>query len=143
VRYHTINGWTKERMKAQIREQNDGTRATNANGDCIYATGTGNHCAVGCFLASDIATEEAYESAIVDAGAANIAYQLADIRHPDDRHEAWAEQARIERLMPLREDGLQALQQVHDDPSNDDDIRDALCKWIDKNVIDNKEEIYA
>lgn len=114
--YRTINGWTKERMKAQIRARNDGTAAME-DGACLYETTSGNHCAVGCFIPAGHDAMGALKSA--DA-------LLAEFEELRD-------------AVPLDGPGLLQMQMEHDRSDNrapGKDVRDVLCDWIDKNVVD-------
>src|ERR1700677_3554187 len=52
IMYKLANGWTKEKVLAQVKKYNNGTRAmkpTNVGG-CTYKAENGNRCAVGCFI---------------------------------------------------------------------------------------------
>ncbi len=48
-------GWTKEKVMAQIKKYNNGTRASTGHtaGSCLYKTPNGNRCAIGCFIPTD------------------------------------------------------------------------------------------
>lgn len=53
-----INGWTKEKVMAQIKKYNDGTRSVNKMAPdnetyCSYQNAEDNRCFVGCFIPSD------------------------------------------------------------------------------------------
>lgn len=100
--YKAINGWTKARMKEQIRAKNDGSKARDELG-CCYMTPDGNRCAVGCFIPDD------NEVALDYAGA--VSYLL---RYCPD----------LKDVLPLELSGLLAMQIVHDDVNPDLDVRE-------------------
>ena len=50
IKYKTINGWTKDKMKAQVRAKNNGKRSLRRSGGCAYQVTDGNRCAAGCFI---------------------------------------------------------------------------------------------
>lgn len=47
-----INGWTKETVMAQFKKYNNNTKCRGPLG-CLYESGLGNRCAIGCFLGDD------------------------------------------------------------------------------------------
>lgn len=115
MKFQTINGWTKEKMKAQIRAKNNGKVASNGK-LCLYETPDGNHCAVGCFIPEGHQAMNATES---------VEWLLG--YHED-----------LLKHMPLIKDGMYKLQVEHDKYTSTptEDVRKVLCKWIDENVID-------
>lgn len=119
MKYSTINGWTKEKMKAQIRARNNGTRCYDSEQDqCLYEMPNGNHCAVGCFIS------EGHES----MGCIGAVDTLLDNY-----------QGLIES-MPLTRTALFEMQKAHDncqDGKYAKDVRDVLCAWVDTNVRDS------
>ena len=45
------NGWTKEKVREQVRKYNNGTQARNTPGGfCQYQAADGNRCFIGAFL---------------------------------------------------------------------------------------------
>lgn len=49
--YKLANGWTKERVLAQVKKYNNGTRAMKPTGNgCSYRAEDGNRCAIGAFI---------------------------------------------------------------------------------------------
>jgi hypothetical protein len=48
--YKLANGWTKEKVIAQVKKFNNGTKAVNDFKLCIYKAKDGNRCAIGCFI---------------------------------------------------------------------------------------------
>jgi hypothetical protein len=123
--YTTINGWTRERMIAQIYKYNNGKRAGFNESDpestdyrfvCTYRNpADGNRCAVGCFLEDE-------DSLILDAK--DCVSDLLDI-YPS-----------LSSCMPLDDIGMSMFQGVHDRCSDGGDVRIALRDWIKKNVVD-------
>lgn len=121
--YQVINGWTKERMKQQIRERNNGKPAFNGFA-CVYLTDDNNCCAAGCFIPNG---HEGQQRQGLIGGL------LRD--HPD-----------LKDLMPLDADGMMAMQVAHDEQivetdtgswaPKDIDMRVILCDWIDANCED-------
>ena len=119
----TINGWTKEKMKAQIMERNIGKASMIHGFGCAYQGADGNACAVGCFLPKDYNLED-FESG--NSGATDVLKLIE--RFPDLRN-----------LMPLDVYDLKNLQVVHDSfADTPDDPRPALLKWIDENVTNGE-----
>lgn len=123
MKYSTINGWTKEKMKAQIRAKNNGTRCYDSEQDsCVYEMPNGNHCAVGCFI------PQGHEGMTIIGGSDNLLYNYQSLT----------------LLMPLKPRALRELQKVHDscqDGKYARDVRDVLCEWIDANVVDYTEKV--
>jgi len=120
MKFQTINGWTKEKMKVAIRAGNNGKRAFDPQEHvCRYLTPDGNRCAVGCFL-PDGHPGQSYEGTTI--GLLN--------EYPE-----------LKKKMPLSPEALRRLQKVHDSHISARDaldMRDVLCEWIDKNVEDGK-----
>lgn len=116
--YRTINGWTKERMKDQIRARNTGKPSIDPGYSfCLYESAGGlNHCAVGCFIPP-------HHEALQFKGSAGTM-----LRHHND----------LLSVMPLQVDGLLQMQDVHDSMHALRDMRDVLCDWIDLNVEDSE-----
>lgn len=116
MQYMTQNGWTREKMKEQIRKYNNGTKAIVGNA-CQYLTADNNRCAAGCFFPDDHRALSYYGN-------------IVDILHscPD-----------LEEHFPLGWHGMHILQQKHDNYSGTD-LRPALFQWIDENVIEPGEE---
>lgn len=114
--YKTANGWTKEKMKAQIRLKNNGTQAFASRAcGCVYRTETGNACAIGCFIPDD-------SLALNHLGTVKSLL----VSHPD-----------LKRLMPLAGgNALSEFQEVHDSPRPTGSLHEALFAWIDANVED-------
>jgi len=113
MKYHTINGWTKEKMKAQIRKYNNGTLAREGF-SCAYKNEVGNRCAIGCFI-----PDAFFE------GPINI-YDLSVVgllnRYPF-----------LYTYMPFEENKvLTEFQNIHDKAIQ---THEELFKWIDENVI--------
>lgn len=124
--YATINGWTKERIKEQIRARNNGTPAKTPEDPlghfrCLYLTDDGNRCAAGVFIPDGHPAQ---------SSTLSISSVLDD--HPD-----------LYAAMPLGMNGMYALQAYgHDRPAfnaTTRDMRDVMCEWIDLNVVDSVE----
>ena len=119
--HKTINGWTKEKMKAQIRAKNDGSKSGSYEigfGDfaCKYRGDNSNACAVGCFI-----LDEDYKSEFEGHSLQGLL-----------EYEEFAQ-------MPLDYFGLKEMQNEHDSAIKmppDGNMRDLLCNWIDNNVLD-------
>lgn len=125
--FQTINGWTKEKMKAQIRAKNNGQPSIRkvANDDgtfyttCVYRAKDGNACAAGCFIPDDKYSARTMEGWNI-RHAAELDHDLRD-------------------QLPLTLDGMTHMQVLHDGYDKSDfsgDMREILCKWIDDTVID-------
>lgn len=109
--YKTINGWTKQQMKEQIRLKNNGTQSKSDNG-CVYRTEDGNSCAAGCFISDKDIEFVKYQTSTV--------FGLPEF---------------IVRKFPLPLMAMRQFQQAHDGGHYYNmDMRDILCNWIDTNV---------
>lgn len=120
MKHKTINGWTKEKMKAQIRLKNNGTRAHDGD-SCKYMTPDGNRCAVGCFIPDDQFSEGLLEST-------DVTDLLIRYKH-------------LKEYMPLEDRGLTFMQGEHDsgyDVAEATGLHERLCAWIDQNVEDSE-----
>lgn len=107
--FKVINGWTKEKMKEQIRLKNNGTQAADDT-MCVYRTGDNNACAAGCFISDD--DVKSIGNVVVGLLPSNILSKF-----------------------PLEPYGMRVMQKKHDNSERTDgDMRDILCKWIDENV---------
>src|SRR5688500_14678992 len=109
IKYQTVNGWTKERMKQAIRERNNGKPAYVPGIGCSYLTSDGNCCAVGCFIPQGHKGQGANSTI-----AANLFVKYPDLRS----------------LMPLSDYAMQDFQNYHDihaceEAAFDGDLRDA------------------
>jgi hypothetical protein len=114
----TKNGWTKERMKEQIRKRNTGKRAMGIHRNrnvCTYLTDDGkNSCAVGAFI------PVGHEATLLMGGVVELLDTFP----------------RLKSRLPLDQEGLIFMQDEHDLAWDGVDVREALCKWIDQNVQD-------
>lgn len=124
MKFKTINGWNKERMKAEIMARmldhksyedswNDSTCC-----QCMYRAEDGNRCAVGVFIPDDKYDESMDRDLNV--------YHLL---------EGFPE---LKQVMPLETGGLLEMQEVHDATPVGVDPRPRLCEWIDENVVDDE-----
>jgi len=114
-KFECKNDWTKEKMKAQIRKLNNGTRATGENDKCQYKTPNGNRCFVGCFISNDHAALDTDLSAFV-------------LTHLSLKNE-----------MPLDMVGMSCLQTLHDANDSEDGLLNKAEKWIDDCVYEEGE----
>lgn len=118
--YKAQNGWTKESMKARIRERNNGTKSLGvldredyaSQESCAYRGKNGNACAAGCFI------EDSEYSPVFEGKFASSLIQHYGLK------------------MPLSGDGMDEMQRIHDCCLADVHLHDSLFKWIDKNVED-------
>lgn len=115
MKYRTANGWTKDKMKKQIKKYNTGIRAAFLN-DCVYRCPvTMNRCAIGCFI-----PDKAEDKVFKTGGAATGLLKL----YPE-----------LIKYMPLEDDiALNKFQNIHD--SCEGNTHESLFKWIDENVED-------
>lgn len=105
------NGWTKETVLAQVQAKNNGTRATSDTGECKYETGTGNRCAIGCFIPAGHRG--------LDSGG-GVVFLLSD--YPELREH-----------MPFNQlSDLQRLQSAHDDCGDDENVHAAIAEFLDR-----------
>lgn len=112
--FKVINGWTKEKMKEQIRLRNNGKKSLMfKNGRiCLYRSSEGNHCAAGCFIDDEFLTEGLIQQN-------GIASEMP---------------LEILNKFPLEPDGMDKMQTIHDFANAEVNMRDVLCTWIDENV---------
>jgi hypothetical protein len=113
--YKTINGWTKEKMIEQIIKKNNGTQSFDIEDDyCMYRS-NGNACAVGCFI-----PDELYSKDMEGKTCGAIFF-----RYPT-----------LGSKMPLKGTVMRELQDEHDYCLRDENVRDRMISWINKNVQD-------
>jgi hypothetical protein len=116
--YRTINGWTKERMIAQIQAKvpKNGGYSGNNRSNCAYRTQSGGACAVGAFI-----PDVAYSPAMENHGVTYIQHYFPHvIKH-----------------MPVALEGLREMQKIHDGSTiNGRDVVGELIEWIEANVSD-------
>lgn len=124
MKHKTINGWTKELMKAQIRLN---MRGKSWDGeDCLYRSeinGLPTACAVGCFI-----PDEKY-SVDLEGEVPSKPSKNGEI--------ARFEIATSEVAFPLEGEGLKDMQIIHDS-SHSGNPAEEVCAWIDKNVEDGE-----
>lgn len=115
-RYAPINGWTKQRIIAQIQLRNNGMKSVRGRNldNCQYRGDNGNCCAVGCFIPNN---EYSYRM------EGNTVYRLLN------------EFKDLKRHMPLDVGALARLQLAHDHGTNED-VRERMIAWINENVKD-------
>lgn len=115
--YKTQNGWTKAKMKNQIKKYNNGTCSYDPiQIMCYYKDpNENNRCAVGCFI------PDGHEALSLEG---NLTELLE--KHPT-----------LKKLMPLKEEALYYFQQTHDKEKDTDNMHEILFKWIDENVEDS------
>lgn len=126
------NGWTKQKMKDQIKLKNNGSKAF-ASSICCYRTPDGNACAAGCFIPDELYSGS-FEGISTD-GFFNLKRleDKIDIS-PEDLDRA----KEIAKKFPLDVLGMQAMQRVHDDfksaafpGENPRNLHDELFQFID------------
>ncbi len=113
--YKTINGWTKEKMIAQIKLKNNGSKAEYKH-LCRYRTDEGNACFVGAFIPDDVYSPS-FEGSV---------------------HFLLKEYPNMLPIMPLDEDALAKLQHVHDGHESAimAPLHQRMEEWINDNVED-------
>jgi hypothetical protein len=124
--YTTINGWTKESMKAQVRARMTAKSVTNNPRACAYRSevnGERTACAIGCFIPNDRYTPE-LEGILPLPESECVSYPK------------WFELTKGIKF-PLDSLGLRAMQVIHD-RSKQANPADEVCDWIDANVEDGK-----
>jgi hypothetical protein len=121
--YQLINGWTKEKMKAQIRAKNNGKRSMlpqdvpHSGNGCVYETSDGNHCFAGCFI------PEGHIGMHLIGGASFLVAKYQDLG----------------AILPLSGREMQELQNVHDtwqQVPGGISLHEAADQWIDTNVTE-------
>lgn len=119
--YGLKNGWTIERMIAQVMLRNNGARSTGlvqtalGGGTCRYRGDGGNCCLVGAFI-----PDELYHPRMEGM---SIKYLLS--AYPA-----------VRQHMPLEEAGLYGFQAAHDQCSDGDDPRSKGVAWIRQNTAE-------
>lgn len=109
--YQTINGWTKESMKAHIIANFKG-KSVDIGGECLYRGPNEAKCAVGLFIPDSL-----YHSCMEQLSPKKI---LNDFPILADK-------------MPLETIELTIFQMVHDESSKAECLPNIL-KWIDEKV---------
>ena len=94
-----INGWNKEKVMAQIRLKNNGSRAFE-NEQCKYRTDNNNACLVGCFI-----PDEKYKLSMDTNGSNSAQIVIKNYN--------------LGRFMPLDNKQMSFLQSLHDDELED------------------------
>lgn len=109
--FKTINGFTKASMKRAIRAGNNGhkSKLSPSNKMCAYRAPDGNKCAVGCFIPDEV-----------------------DLYAVEGKPVSELENF----IFPLSVRGMEFMQAYHDSYRGKCDMRDVLCRWIDRNVKD-------
>lgn len=131
VKFSTINGWTKEKMKERVRERVLERSLSEGGISCLYRSftkdGRDNCCAAGAFI-EDKRYHESMES-----------QSIKTLMEQDPR---------LAASLPLNQDGMTELQAMHDRSTvyssageamvvvPDHEVPEALCRWIDANVVD-------
>lgn len=124
MKHKTINGWTKELMKAQIRlnMRAKSNRYTESGQQvCLYRSqykGKPTACSVGCFIPDELFLKEHNAKACPDLITAI---------------------PQLTKRLPLQLLGLCDLQFAHDGFTGPGaDCAEHVCKWIDENVEDGE-----
>ena len=119
-----INGWTREKMKAQIRLKNNGKKSIDVDGRCLYRSGDGNACVAGCFIPDD--------NPLITDSELMLRYNTSPVST------IWSQ---IKDVAPLEVQHLRILQDIHDtfeEAGSPGSLHDRLFKWIDANVEDTE-----
>jgi hypothetical protein len=112
MKYLPINGWTKERILAQINDNLTCKSVDFRTGSCVYRDELGNKCVVGLFIPdSDITSK------MNNIGGVKSLLLFFPTLLP---------------FMPLQTSALEKLQQVHDHQVTD--VKEKLLKWVEQNV---------
>ncbi len=125
MKYQTINGWTKEAMKARLREKVPAHGAIveqQLSAKCVYRTKEGKACFAGAFIPDEI-----YRPIMEGTAVQSL------IEGPYG----------LGKVMPLETGGIVALQHIHDQNAlrlseNKIDVVEKGCEWIEKNVEDGQ-----
>lgn len=91
-KYRLKTGWTKEKALAVLFKGNDGSKAADCYGDCLYLSETGNKCAVGCFI------PDGHPAQSLRGGFTALRDQYPELLG----------------IMPLDDEGMLTLQRAHD-----------------------------
>lgn len=97
-KFKTINGWTKEKMKAIVSDRPfDGPAKTADGRFCSYLSADGNKCAAGLFIPNDNVDAQAHEGPVWDL--LHAFPELSDV-------------------FPLTKNGMSEFQRAHDNEAN-------------------------
>ena len=91
-RFKLNKGWTKQRVMEQFKARNNGTRAVDHDGSCMYRA-DGNACAMGAFIPDNKYTEF-MEQTVVSA--------------------KFIKQHGLSEFIPFTADGMRRMQRYHD-----------------------------
>lgn len=118
--YKAINGYTKAKMIEKILKYNNGTKASNDEGNCFYEDSRSNRCAIGCFIPDE-------HIKVAKSIYGGIGALMLDMPY-------------LNSHMPLEPEGLEELQGVHDCFCNynilDRTLHGELVRWVHLNVED-------
>lgn len=113
--YKPINKWTKTKILDYIKTNFTGKSVrTMENGErCMYRDNDGHKCAVGLFI-----PDEKYDPLMEGECARGVVIKFG-----------------LEKFMPLDNDALMQLQQVHDESLIGSTSRN-MIRWVKANVED-------
>lgn len=106
-----INGFDRESTMKQIKARNLGYKAGEGD-DCLYRSGDGNCCLVGCFI-----PDEKYCDSIESHDARHAIIHL-----------------KLEKHMPLSNDLMDRLQMLHDDDTLEGLDKEDFYKVIEEEL---------
>lgn len=116
------DGWTKDKVMAQFKEKNNGTRAMIITDEddlgCAYRGVNGNACAAGAFI-----PDKLYRKDMEDVPIATVLR-----KYP-----------RVEKYMPLDSRGMECMQSVHDSCNQEGGTNGDTYQAI-QNFLDNEVE---
>lgn len=111
-----INGFTKTDMKYEIIKNYKGRAYDEEIKKCMYLTGEGKKCAVGCFIPDTS--------------------RLAQ-KHMGGAHSLFDRYPKLSKVMPLDASGMRRFQAFHDYlPAK---TMGEMLKWIDDNTFEDVE----
>jgi hypothetical protein len=113
IKYRTINGWTKDRMKEHVMTEFKGKSMIcvgSMEETCVYRGENNTKCAVGMFI-PDILYSPMLEKITI--------YNMQE----------------FQGVFPLDQMGLKAFQRIHDNSEPENTLHD-LLSWINNCVED-------
>lgn len=119
MKFKTINGWTKEKMKEHIIQNFRGQSTASDGLVCLYRGPNGAKCAVGLFIPESVASTFSY------------------VENTFPIHDLLDAYPAIRGHMPLGLTALRVFQSAHDN-SNPENTLKNLLNFVDNRVIDEE-----
>lgn len=129
--YQTKNGWTKAKMIEHIKLNFKGRSIKTGTKDvCMYRGPDGKKCGVGLFIPDPL-----YDPIFEGRSAEGLKDAIGLNGLPEQVAKLYPE---ILAAFPLKLEGMQKIQNKHDEASNDESALDGMIHFIEDEVEDEK-----